>query len=129
MLRRYIKSNIFCACTMLIVILLSLGIFAQAPLSYGDIVDARDKTLPEEELIKQIEKQKVDFYLHSDDSADLKLNGASDQLIHAITSNVKIKRLPIKFNGWQTFGNIASAPWDKNTTIIFKALMMVQPTM
>ncbi len=116
------KNDIFnfCAYNVLAVILLSFSSFAQIPLSYSDIVDALDKRLSEAEIIKQIEKQKVDFVLKSPDSVDLVLIGASDQLIRTIVTNRKIVKLPITFNGWKPFGEIATARCNKNANVLCK---------
>ena len=108
------KNDIFYVYNVLAVILLSFSSFAQTLLSYSDIVNALDKRLPEAELIKQIEKQKVDFVLSSSDSVDLVLTGASDLLVTTIITNRKIDKLPITFNGWKPFGEIAIAPWKRN---------------
>lgn len=124
------KNDIFsfCAFFVLTVILLCFSSFAQTPLSYSDIVDALDKRLPEEELIKQIEKQKVDFLLKSSDSVDLVLlNGASDQLIQTILTNRKVVKLPVTFNGWKPFGDIAIAPWNRNAIVYCKGSSISYP--
>ena len=67
------KNDIFnfCTYTTLIVMVLSFNSFAQSTITIGEIIDALDTKLSEAELIKQIEKQKVDFYLKSSDSVDL----------------------------------------------------------
>jgi hypothetical protein len=113
--------------TITLVILLSFSSFAQTRLSYSDIADALDKKLPEAELIKQIEKQKVDFYLKSSDSVDLVLNGASGQLLRTIVKNRKIDKLPITFKGWKPFGDIAIAPWNKNAIVLCRGWSIAYP--
>lgn len=117
----------FCAYNVLAVILFSFSSFAQIPLSYSDIVNALDKRLSEAELIKQIEKQKVDFVLKSSDSVDLVLTGASDQLILTILTNRKIVKLPITFNGWKPFGEIAISPRNKNANVLCKGNSISYP--
>ncbi len=123
------KNNIFhfFAYSVLTVIVLSFSSLAQTPLSYNDIVDILDKKLPEAELIKQIIKQKVDFYLQSTDSVGLVFNGASDQVVRAIETNRKIDKLPITFNGWKPFGDIATAPWERNTIVYCKGSSIAYP--
>jgi hypothetical protein len=122
MLRHSDKNSTlyFYACTMLAVIVLSLGSFAQTRLSYKYIVDALDNRLPESELITQIENQKLDFALKSSDSVKLVFRGASDRLMQTILANRKIDKLPITFNGWKPFGNIAIAPWNDNANVLCK---------
>lgn len=129
MLLHFFKNETFylCACNVLTVILVCFSSSAQIPLSYGDIVDALDKKLSEAELIKQIEKQKVDFYLKSSDSVNLGLNGASNQLFHIIKTNRKIAKLPITFNGWQPFGDISIAPWNKNAIVYCRGFSIAYP--
>ncbi len=112
---------------VLTVILLNFSSFAQTPLSYSDIADALDKKLPEADLIKQIEKQKVDFYLQSTDSVGLVFNGASEQIIRAIETNREIEKLPITFNGWKPFGDIATAPWNRNAIVYCKGSSIAYP--
>lgn len=112
---------------VLSVIVLSFSSFAQFPLGYSDIVNSLDKKLSETELIQQIERQKVDFELTSSDSFNLSLNGASDQLLHAIITNRMIVKLPVTFNGWQPFGDIAIAPCNKNANVLCKGTSNAYP--
>jgi hypothetical protein len=112
---------------VLAVIFIRFSSFAQIPLLYSDIVDAIDKRQPEAELIKKIEKQKVDFVLKARDSVDLVLIGASDRLIQAIITNRKIVKLPITFNGWKPFGEIAIAQWKKNAVVYCKGWSNAYP--
>ncbi len=109
------------------VLFLCFGSFAQTPLRHSDIVDALDNKLSEEELIKRIERQKVDFYLTTSDSVDFALDGASDQVLRALVTNVKIDKLPITFNGWKPFGDIATAPWEKNSIVYCKGFSNAYP--
>ena len=129
MLLYFNKNDIFhfCAYNVPAVILLSFSSFAQIPLRYSDIVDALENRQPEAELIKQIEKQKIDFVLKSADSVDLVLIGASDQLIHTIVTNREIVKLPITFNGWKPFGEIAIARWKKNAIVYCKGWSNAYP--
>ena len=117
----------FCASNLLVIILLKSFTIAQVPLSYKDITDAFDKKLPEAELIQQIEEQKVDFYLKESDSADLLLNGASGQLLRTIETNRMIDQLPVTFNGWKPFGNLAIAPWENNSIVLCRGSSNVYP--
>jgi hypothetical protein len=110
----------YCACTALAVIVLSFSSCAQTRLSYKYIVDALDTRLPEAELITQIENQKLDFALKSSDSVKLVLRGASDLLMQTIIAHRKIDKLPITFNGWKPFGDIAIAPWNNNAIVLCK---------
>ena len=121
-----VKFNL-CSSFILSLIILRITSLAQIPLSYSDIVDAFEKKLPEQELITKIEEQKVDFYLKSSDSADLLLNGASDQLIKAIETNRSIDKLPITFNGWKPFGTIAIAPWENHSVVLCRGSSNVYP--
>ena len=121
-----VNFNLFSS-IILAIIILKITSFAQIPLSYSDIVDAFEKKLPEVELITRIEKQKVDFYLKSSDSADLLLNGASDQLIKAIETNRNIDKLPVNFSGWKPFGTIAIAPWENHSVVLCRGSSNVYP--
>lgn len=116
-----------CAYRVLAVIFLSSSSFAQLPLNYSAIVDALDKRISEAELIKKIEKQKVDFYLKSSDSSDLVFHGASGRVLHTIETNRKIDKLPVTFNGWKPFGDIAIAPWEKNAIVFCKGCSNAYP--
>lgn len=120
-------SFYFCAYSVLTMIFFSFSSFAQLPLNYSNIVDDLDKRISEAELIKKIEKQKVDFYLKSSDSADLVFHGASGQVLHTIETNRKIDKLPITFNGWKPFGDIAIAPWNKNAVVFCKGCSNAYP--
>ena len=115
------------AYSVLTVFLLSFSSFAQIPLGYSDIVNALDKRISEAELIKQIEKEKVDFVLKSSDSVDLVLIGASDQLVRTIITNRKIVKLPITFNGWKPFGEIAISPRNRNANVLCKGYSNAYP--
>lgn len=129
MFLQFKKNDIyyFYAYNVLAVILLSFSSFAQTQLSYSDIADALDKRLPEADLIKQIKKQKVDFYLQSTDSVGLVFNGASDQILRAIETNRKIEKLLVTFNRWKPFGDIATAPWNKNAIVYCKGYSNAYP--
>lgn len=123
------KSDIFSfyAYHALAVILFSSSSSAQIPLRYSDIVDALNERLSEAELTKKIEKQKVDFVLQSSDSIQLVLDGASDRLIRTIVTNRKIVKLPVTFNGWKPFGEIAIAPWEKNAIVLCRGYSSAYP--
>ncbi len=123
------KNNIsnFYAYNILIVILLSFSSFAQSPIRFSEIIDALDIKLSEAELIKKIEKQKVDYYLKSSDSVDLRFHGASDLILHTIETNREIARLPITFDRWKAFGDIATAPWKRNAIVYCKGSSIAYP--
>lgn len=116
------KNNIcyICARSLLPVVLLCIVSFAQIPLKYSDIITSLEEKVPEPELVQQIEKRKVDFELTESDSVKLVLNGAGNKVLRAIIANRMIIKLPITFNGWQPFGDIAIAPWNKNLTVLCK---------
>lgn len=126
----YFKKNKIshnCGYIGLIVILFSFNSFSQSPLNYSEIFNSVDKKLPETELIKKIEKLKVDFDLTAANSVDLQRVGASDQLIYTIKANRMINKLRITFNGWRPFGDIAIAPWNNNTIVLCKGRSNAYP--
>jgi len=123
--KQYTRS--LCIYPVLCAMLLRVSSFAQSPITYSTIVDEVEKRVPEAELIKRIETQKVDFYLKPSDSVDLRFKGASDQILHVIEANRKISKLTITFDGWKPFGEIAIAPWNKNQTVFCKGSCNAYP--
>ncbi len=108
-------------------VLIVIAFSCSAQMSLNEIIDALDQKTPELELIKQIEKRKVNYYLKSSDSVNLVFHGATDAILHTIETHRKITKLPIKFNGWKPFGDIAIAPWNNNAIVYCKGFSMAYP--